>query len=155
MELVPIGEAARMLKVNASALRYYEERGLVKPACRVNGRRMYGRAELRRLAFVHMAQTMGFRLDVIREALDEPGERWREAIRRRIADLDELIARAERAKRFLAHALECPAEDPVQDCPTLTEALDRQLAGENPAEIATEHLGPAVPHTPVTAAEPT
>ena len=51
MELVPIGEAARMLKVNASALRYYEERGLVKPACRVNGRRMYGRAELRRLAF--------------------------------------------------------------------------------------------------------
>ena len=74
MELVPIGEAARMLKVNASALRYYEERGLVKPACRVNGRRMYGRAELRRLAFVHMAQTMGFRLDVIREALDEPAE---------------------------------------------------------------------------------
>lgn len=154
MELVPIGEAARMLGVNASALRYYEERGLVKPACRVNGRRMYGRAELRRLAFVHMARAMGFHLDAIREALDEPGERWREAIRRRIADLDELIARARRTQHFLAHALECPAEHPVQDCPTLTEVLDRQLAGESLAEIAKEHIGPAVPHPPVTAPVP-
>jgi Predicted transcriptional regulators len=140
MELVPIGEAARMLNVNASALRYHEERGLVTPACRVGGRRMYGRAELRRLAFVQMAQRMGFSLDVIGEALDQPGERWREAIRGRLADLDELIARARRTQAFLSHALECQAENPVQECPTLTDVLDRQLAGESLAEIADDHL---------------
>ncbi|MER6008568.1 MerR family transcriptional regulator [Nonomuraea angiospora] len=50
MELISIGEAARRLRLNTSALRYYEERGLVRPAARHAGRRMYGRTELRRLA---------------------------------------------------------------------------------------------------------
>lgn len=146
MDLIPIGEAARMLGVNASALRYYEERGLVTPASRVAGRRMYGRAELRRLAFVHMAQAMGFNLDTIAEVLDQPGDRWREVIVERIAALDELIAQARETQRFLAHALECPAEHPVQECPTLTEVLDRKLDGKTLAEIAADHLHSAAPH---------
>ncbi|MEV5407357.1 MerR family transcriptional regulator [Thermopolyspora sp. NPDC052614] len=139
MDLIPIGEAARMLGVNASALRYYEERGLVGPAGRVGGRRVYGRAELRRLAFVHMAQTMGFSLDTIAEVLDRPGDRWREVLVERIAALDELIAQARETQRFLAHALECRAEHPVQECPTLTAVLDRRLAGASLAEIAADH----------------
>ena len=55
MQLVPIGEAARRLGVNTSALRYYEERGLVTPARRA-GRRVYGPGDLRRLAFIQVLQ---------------------------------------------------------------------------------------------------
>lgn len=46
MDLVSIGEAARMVGINPSALRYYEERGLVRPAARHAGRRMYAPEQL-------------------------------------------------------------------------------------------------------------
>jgi DNA-binding transcriptional MerR regulator len=41
-ELVPIDEVARWLGIRASAIRYYEERGLVHPLSRQSGRRWYG-----------------------------------------------------------------------------------------------------------------
>ena len=47
--LVPIDEVARRLGLRASAIRYYEERGLVQPSSRHAGRRWYGPAEIRRL----------------------------------------------------------------------------------------------------------
>lgn len=139
MDLIPIGEAARMLGIAPSALRYYEERGLVAPAARIGGRRMYGRAELRRLAFVHMAQAMGFSLADIAAVLDGPGEQWRALLTERIAALDALIAEARATQRFLAHALECRSEHPVRQCPTLTSVLDRKLGGATLAQIAAEH----------------
>lgn len=51
--------AARRLGMRTSALRYYEQRGLVRPAGRARGQRVYGRPELRRLAFVQIAQRLG------------------------------------------------------------------------------------------------
>jgi DNA-binding transcriptional MerR regulator len=63
VDLIPIGEAARKLGVSASALRYYDERGLLRPAARRGGRRVYGADELRRLAFIHIAQRLGISLD--------------------------------------------------------------------------------------------
>lgn len=132
MELIPIGEAARLLGVNASALRYYEQRGIVRPAARTGGKRRYGRAELRRLAFIQMAQRLGFSLDVISEVLDEPGDRWRRAVGERITAIDEMIDQARRTREILVHVLECPAEHPVQDCPVLAETLDLALGGPTP-----------------------
>lgn len=44
-ELVSIDEVARRLRLRASAIRYYEQRGLVQPASRRGGRRWYGAAE--------------------------------------------------------------------------------------------------------------
>ncbi|MGH3694213.1 MAG: MerR family transcriptional regulator [Pseudonocardiaceae bacterium] len=52
MDLISIGQAADRLGLNPSALRYYDERGLVTPAARRAGRRVYGLEELRRLAFI-------------------------------------------------------------------------------------------------------
>src|SRR4051794_669455 len=72
MELISIGEAARRVGLNASALRYYEERGLVRPAGRHGGRRMYGQNELRRLAFVQLLQRLGVGLDTAAAVLDWP-----------------------------------------------------------------------------------
>ena len=58
MELVTIGEAAQVLALNTSALRYYEDRGLVTPERR-GGKRMYSREQLRRLAFIQLMQRLG------------------------------------------------------------------------------------------------
>src|SRR6185503_9920439 len=114
MDLIGIGDAARLLGLNTSTLRYYDERGLVRPAVRQGGRRMYGPAELRRLAFVQALQHLGIGLDAAAVVLDGPAERWRPAVRERVAALDALIAQAREARDFLGHALDCPADHPVQ-----------------------------------------
>ncbi|MFB9237610.1 MerR family transcriptional regulator [Plantactinospora siamensis] len=127
MELVPIGEAAHRLGMNTSALRYYEERGLVRPAERRNGRRMYGPDELRQLAFVQVMQRLGMGLDVAAAVLEQPSDQWRSLLREQMAAFELLIARATAARGFLQHAIDCPAHHPVRQCPHLIETLDRQL----------------------------
>jgi DNA-binding transcriptional MerR regulator len=126
---IPIGEAARKLGINASALRYYDERGLLRPAARRGGRRMYGADELRRLAFIHIAQRLGISLDTAAAVLDEPSDRWRQLVRAQIAALEEQIALAKGAQQFLTHALQCPADHPARECPTMIRTLDRLVAG--------------------------
>jgi DNA-binding transcriptional MerR regulator len=139
MELLPIGEAARRLGLNASALRYYEERGLIRPAARRGGKRMYGPEEMRRLAFIQIGQRLGFGLDVAAAVFEEPGDTWRTAIQDQLRVLDDLMAQARLAQTFLEHALRCPAENPVRDCSYFRETLDRRVAGESLDDLAAEH----------------
>lgn len=139
MELIPIGAAARMLGLNTSALRYYEERGLVRPAARHGGRRMYGREQLRRLALIQIMQRLGLSLDAASAVLDEPSEQWRKALHEQIAALEELIARARGAQDFLRHAVHCPADHPVRECPYMIETLDRFVDGITFDQLAAEH----------------
>ncbi|MFC5816979.1 MerR family transcriptional regulator [Nonomuraea harbinensis] len=138
-EFIPIGEAARMLGMNASALRYYEERGLVPPAGRRQGRRVYGRDELRRLVFLQSAQRLGIPLDTAGAVLEAPGEQWRATVCERIEALEELIERARTAQEFLRHAIDCPAEHPVRECDFLRGILDRMLEGLTLEQVAAEH----------------
>ncbi|MFL6053110.1 MAG: MerR family transcriptional regulator [Actinoallomurus sp.] len=140
MDLIPIGEAAQRLGMRTSALRYYEERDLVRPAARVHGTRVYGLQELRRLAFIQIAQRLGIGLDTVAAVLDEGSEQWRETVGEQIEKLEELIVRAQSAKDFLSHALMCPAEHPARECPHLIEALDRLLEGASFEELASEHM---------------
>jgi DNA-binding transcriptional MerR regulator len=142
VKLVPIGEAARRLGLRTSALRYYEERGLVRPPLRADGQRRYGPQELRRLTFIKIAKELSLPLDAAAAVLDEPGEQWRAVIGEQIAELDALIVRAQSAKAFLAHARLCPEEHPVRDCPVLIGILDRLLDGASLEQIAGEHAGP-------------
>jgi MerR family copper efflux transcriptional regulator len=140
MDLVPIGEAARLLGMNASALRYYEERGLVAPVTRSGGRRMYGRQELRRLAFVRTMQQLGISLDTAGAVLDAPGEQWRAAAAEQIDMLGELINRAKTAQSVLRHAIECPAEHPARECEVWIGLVDRLVDGYTFAQLAAEHM---------------
>jgi DNA-binding transcriptional MerR regulator len=89
MELVTIGEAAQVLALNTSALRYYEDRGLVTPERR-GGKRMYSREHLRRLAFIQLMQRLGIRLDAASAVLDEPSDQWRDVVREQIGAIEEL-----------------------------------------------------------------
>ncbi|WP_070009591.1 MerR family transcriptional regulator [Streptomyces abyssalis] len=145
MELVGIGEAARRLGLKTSALRYYEERDVVTPTARRGGQRMYGPEELRKLAFVQFMRHLGMSLEDTRAVLHDSGGQWRQAVTGTVTALGELIARAEGAQHFLRHALECPAEHPVTDCPFMADTLDRALAGLTFEELAAEHGHEAPP----------
>lgn len=139
MDLIPIGEAAKRLGMRTSTLRYYEDRDLVQPAARVHGRRFYGLQELRRLAFLQIAQKLGIRLHTAAAVLNDASEQWRATVSEQIAELEELISRAQGAKEFLTHALMCPAEHPASECPHLVGTLDRLLDGASFEQLTAEH----------------
>jgi len=64
-KLLTISETARRSGVAASALRYYEERGLISAVREGSGHRRYPRPALRRIAFIVFAQRVGLTLDEI------------------------------------------------------------------------------------------
>ena len=74
MELPPslsIGQLSTRSGAAASALRFYEERGLIRSTRSRGGQRRYARAALRRVAFIRAAQQVGLSLAEIGHALDE------------------------------------------------------------------------------------
>ncbi|HEU4424650.1 MAG TPA: redox-sensitive transcriptional activator SoxR [Pilimelia sp.] len=68
-DLLTIGEIAARSGVAPSALRYYERIGLIRAGRTTGNQRRYERAELRRIAFIRIAQQVGVSLDEIRAAL--------------------------------------------------------------------------------------
>ena len=103
-DLLTIGEVARRSGVAASALRFYEQRGLIASERVGTAQRRYRRPVLRRLAFIVFAQRVGLTLDEIGHELaklpgDHPPSRrdwsrlsatWTERIDGRIAELERL-----------------------------------------------------------------
>ena len=127
--LVPIGELARRTGVAASALRYYERIGLLPPAERVGQRRHYPPSSAERVALIRLCQDAGFTLAEIGRLLDgwSRGRRaWGRLAEGKIAELDARIADARRAKKLIAHALECPHRD-LLACPNFRSALEAYL----------------------------
>jgi MerR family redox-sensitive transcriptional activator SoxR len=108
-----IGQVAKRCGLNLSAIRYYEARGLLPEAPRISGQRRYGDDTLARLGVIDVAKRAGFSLDDIRVLLDasdagEPAhERLQELARRKLPEVDELIARAERVRGWLQTASGC------------------------------------------------
>jgi MerR family redox-sensitive transcriptional activator SoxR len=126
---VPIGALARRTGVATSALRYYERIGLLPPAERAGGRRHYTASSAERVALIRLYQDAGFTLAEIRGMLAarSQGRRgWGQLAERKIAELDARIADAQRAKKLINHALECPHRD-LLTCPRFRSALQAQL----------------------------
>jgi DNA-binding transcriptional MerR regulator len=126
MDLIPIGEAARRVEMAASALRYYDELGLVAPAARRGGRRWYGPDELRRLALIRLGQELGGSLAEIARMLRSGPDFW-DVLEERIAALDEQIRRAQDTRALLVHMRACPAEDPMRECTQFQQGLDQYI----------------------------
>lgn len=68
-DLLTIGELARRTGLSVSAIRYYEERGLVEPIRTGGNQRRFPRSDIRRLSFVLIAQQLGLSLGNIEEEL--------------------------------------------------------------------------------------
>ena len=69
MAELTIGELSERSGVATSALRFYEERGLIESRRTTGNQRRYGRATLRRVAFIRTAQRVGLTLEEVAEAL--------------------------------------------------------------------------------------
>lgn len=113
-QLMTIGEVARRAGVAASALRYYEERGLIAAERAGSGHRRYARPVLRRIAFITFAQRIGLSLEEIGEELARlPGDRiptredWAALSGRWTARVEERIAELERLRAGLEECIGC------------------------------------------------
>lgn len=117
-----IGELAKRVGLRASALRYYESRGILTPAGRVSGRREYGPDAENRLKLLLAAQDAGFSLRETRTLLallsDERRgpELWREMARRKLEELEMAIEGLREAHRTLGGALACSCAGEADRC---------------------------------------
>lgn len=68
--MLTIGDVSARTGLAVSAIRYYEEMGLVSPGRNAGGQRRFARSDIRRLSFVMIAQEFGFTLPEIRAVLD-------------------------------------------------------------------------------------
>jgi MerR family transcriptional regulator, redox-sensitive transcriptional activator SoxR len=135
-DLLTISEVARRSGVAASALRFYEERGLVKSERAGSGHRRYPRAVLRRIAFIVFAQRMGLTLEEVGAELAKLPENrvpertdWAKISASWTKRIDERITELERLRAGLTRCIGCGCLS-LQDC---------QLA--NPGDRASR-LGP-------------
>lgn len=113
-EGLSIGEIAARTGLAVSAIRYYEEEGLIAPWRNSAGRRRFQRADIRRLSFVMIAQQFGFTLPQIRVELDRlPRHRaptkadWTRISKTFRIGLDARIARLEKLRDTLDGCIGC------------------------------------------------
>ena len=113
-EGLSIGQIAARTGLAVSAIRYYEEEGLIAPWRNAAGRRRFLRADIRRLSFVMVAQQFGFTLPQIRVELDRlPRHRaptksdWARISQTFRAELDTRIARLEKLRDTLDGCIGC------------------------------------------------
>jgi MerR family transcriptional regulator, redox-sensitive transcriptional activator SoxR len=109
-----IGEVARRSGVAASALRFYEERGLITSERAGSGHRRYPRPVLRRIAFIVFAQRVGLTLaEIAAELAKLPENRaptrrdWSQLSSKWTSRIDERIAELERLKLGLTECIGC------------------------------------------------
>ena len=112
--LLTIGEVSRRCGVAASALRFYEEKGLIKAQRAGSGHRRFPRAELRRIAFIVFAQKLGLTLEEIGEELAKlpedhvpEGSDWGRLSGRWTGRIDEQIALLQRLRASLTECIGC------------------------------------------------
>lgn len=111
--MLTIGEVARACGINASAIRYYERKGVLPAADRIAGRRRYDARILELLRVVDVAKRAGFTLTEIKLLLHgfephaTPSERWRALAGEKLAEIEALIARAEGMRALLKRGLDC------------------------------------------------
>lgn len=113
-DLLTIGELARRTGLSVSAIRYYEERGLVEPIRTGGNQRRFPRSDIRRLSFVLIAQQLGLSLGDIEEELRRlphgrtPDARdWQRISGRVRTAIDAKIATLEKTRENLDGCIGC------------------------------------------------
>ncbi|MDQ4025526.1 MAG: MerR family transcriptional regulator [Actinomycetota bacterium] len=107
--LLTITEVGEATGLQSSALRYYEKEGLIEPAGRASGRRLYEGSVLQRLAIVALLQEVGFTIGEISELFNRRGKRtgWRSLAEGKLVEIDAHMERVRAARELLSAALSC------------------------------------------------
>jgi DNA-binding transcriptional MerR regulator len=139
-EFLTIGELARRTGVTTSALRYYDELGLVRPTRRVSGHRRYAVDAVAAVGVVRVLQMVGFTLAETKRLIASRKRSpvaWRALAVRKSEELAHRIAREEAARQAIEHSLVCPKDD-LLDCPNFWATVKGVLSG---VELAEAHSG--------------
>ena len=124
---IQIGELSRRTGCNIVTIRYYEQIALLPAPARSAGRyRVYGTADVRRLAFIRRARELGFTLDEVRTLLSlsaDDGQdtcaNVREVAEHHLADVRAKIADLQAVEHVLADAVRRCASGEVPGCPII------------------------------------
>lgn len=145
-----IGEVAQRSGVAASALRFYEQRGLIASQRADNGQRRYSSDVLRRVAFIRVAQRVGLRLEEIAAALatlpdgrtpnrrdwERLAQRWRPRLEEQIAVLNRLHDQLGQCIGCGCLSLRTCALNNPDDAAARLGAGPRYLLGDDPSDVA-------------------
>lgn len=107
MSQLSISEVARQVGLRPSAIRYYEQIGLLPRALRIAGQRRYDTSVFHRLAIIQRARQLGFTLDEIRQLFfgfgnaTRASERWRNLSQRKLTELDNLMGEIKAVRHLL------------------------------------------------------
>ena len=130
MEPLDISEVSRLSGVAASALRYYEEKGLIASVGRRGLRRVFHRDVLDRLALVALGGAAGFTLGEIARMLgtDRRPRIDRKVLAAKAEELETSIRRLNAVRDGLRHAAVCPAPSHME-CPTFRRLMKAAAVG--------------------------
>ncbi len=125
-----ISEVARKSGVAASALRFYERKGLIRSLSSEGSRRKFAPAVLDQLALISLGQAAGFSLDEIRVMFTPGGELSidRTMLSAKADELERMVKRLKAMIEGLRHAAACPASSHAE-CPSFQRLLRAASAG--------------------------
>ncbi|WP_433701031.1 MerR family transcriptional regulator [Nocardiopsis sp. CA-288880] len=146
---IPIGEAAALYGLAPSTLRWWEARRVLPEPPRVNGRRVYTEADLRRVGLAYLCSVTGaMPLEQVAVVTNGAGNaEWQRAVIEQAADIENRIGRLRSAHAYLLHLLKCPDDDILAECPHLDGELARHTPRGSVHAGGTE--GAAAPPGPV------
>ena len=129
-----IGEVARKAGLKPSAIRYYEEAGLLPPAYRKSGRRDYDGSIFRFLGVIRIARACGFTISEIQKLVGgypndvSPAQRWGEMAEKKVTELKCRTAELESMIEILLQGLACNCRD-LSECLLVSENQSRARKG--------------------------
>ena len=122
-----IGKVAARTGIAVSAIRFYEEAGLITAGRNSGGQRVFAAADIRRISFIIIAQKLGFSLKQIGAQLDSlPDKRtpnmkdWEKISRNFSVDIDQRIAALTRLRNKLTGCIGCGCLS-LQNCSLYNE----------------------------------
>ncbi|NUP05460.1 MAG: helix-turn-helix domain-containing protein [Polyangiaceae bacterium] len=130
MPTLDITEVAQQAGIPASALRFYEEKGLIRSIGRRGLRRLFDAGVLERLALIAMGRAAGFSLDEVALMFAPDGRPRidRNMLTAKADELDRTIQKLSAMREGLRHAAACPAASHME-CPTFRRLLRAAASG--------------------------
>jgi MerR family redox-sensitive transcriptional activator SoxR len=136
MAQLTISQVARQIRIRPSAIRYYEQIGLLPRAERLSGQRRYDPTVLYRLAIIQRARQLGFTLSEIRylffgfRDITRPSDRWRTLSRRKLAELDHLMDGIKAVRGMLKQLMTKCRCDTLDQCGRgIFQSMNRDVIG--------------------------
>ena len=132
---IRIGEVAERVGFAASAIRYYEEMGLLGEVQRESGRRTFDESVIQRLNLIRLLVDSGFSLDEARLLVSDrsPGRvKSRELGRRKLSEIEASMQRLAATKAVVEWGLRCQCSSFDECTCALHEVLPTSDIAEQP-----------------------